>query len=535
MLGVLVKKELLDLFRSYFVNTKNGKGRGFLGSAMYILGAIAIFGGLGIVFYIFFGSISMVLVPMGLSWLYFSIFALVAMALGVFGSVFNTYASLYLGKDNELMLSLPIPTETLLLSKLVTVYLMSLLYSGWVWIPAGLAFYKQASLSFLTILCPFLMTFVIALFVTVLTCILGYLVAIISAKAKGKSYLTVVLSLIVGIGYYYVYFKVVNSLNGILEHLDELGQMVSNKHHFITMLGKAAAGDPLSLLIFSAITAFLFYLCVKAIAGNFLKVATASKNSIAEEKKALKVKSKPISKTLLDREVKHFTSSATWMLNGGLGILIMPVLALAAIVKRELIIEMAKDLLNVFPEIGRCIPIFLMAGVCLIICMNAITAPSVSLEGKSMWIIRSLPVDPWEVLSAKAGMHVRFNIYPALFLTVVLCLILELPPTMILLIGCGIWLFIWVTAYLGLSLNLLKPNLSWTNEVAPIKQSFAVFFVMFGGWAYSMLMMAAGYFMMKVLSDHLTVAFLDMVFLAAYLLLKRWLKTRGSEIFETLS
>ena len=40
--------------------------------------------------------------------------------LGAFGSVFNTYSSLYLAKDNDLLLSLPIPLRVIMASRLVT-------------------------------------------------------------------------------------------------------------------------------------------------------------------------------------------------------------------------------------------------------------------------------------------------------------------------------------------------------------------------------------------------------------------------------
>ncbi len=42
---------------------------------------------------------------------------------GAFGSVFTTYSSLYLPKDNDQMLSLPIPVDTLIAARLLGVYL----------------------------------------------------------------------------------------------------------------------------------------------------------------------------------------------------------------------------------------------------------------------------------------------------------------------------------------------------------------------------------------------------------------------------
>ena len=76
----------------------------------------------------------------GLDWLYFALMGGIAMLLGAFGSIFNTYAGLYLAKDNDLLLSLPIPVRSIILSRLLSVYLMGLLYSGVVTIPAAIVY-----------------------------------------------------------------------------------------------------------------------------------------------------------------------------------------------------------------------------------------------------------------------------------------------------------------------------------------------------------------------------------------------------------
>ena len=61
-----------------------------------------------------------------MGWLYFALMGLLAVLLGAFGSVFNTYSGLYLAKDNDLLLSMPIPVNTLMASRLLSVYLMGL-------------------------------------------------------------------------------------------------------------------------------------------------------------------------------------------------------------------------------------------------------------------------------------------------------------------------------------------------------------------------------------------------------------------------
>ena len=55
-----------------------------------------------------------------------------------------------------------------------------------------------------------------------------------------------------------------------------------------------------------------------------------------------------------------------------------------------------------------------MLSICLcgVASMNDMTAPSVSLEGKSLWLMQSLPVTPWQVLKAKLSMQIILTAVP---------------------------------------------------------------------------------------------------------------------------
>ena len=139
MLKLLLKKQLLESFRGFFVNQKKNTGRArevtitlILLYALLLVGVVG-----GFVGYLAY-NLNAPLAGTELLWLYHAIFALIALFLGVFGSVFNTFAGLYKGKDNDLLLSLPIPVRYILASRLLGVYLMGLMFSAAVLLPAYL-------------------------------------------------------------------------------------------------------------------------------------------------------------------------------------------------------------------------------------------------------------------------------------------------------------------------------------------------------------------------------------------------------------
>ena len=62
------------------------------------------------------------------AWLYRALMGIVSVTLGVFGSVFNTFSTLYQAKDNDLLFAMPITERSVLTARLSGVYTMGLMY-----------------------------------------------------------------------------------------------------------------------------------------------------------------------------------------------------------------------------------------------------------------------------------------------------------------------------------------------------------------------------------------------------------------------
>lgn len=145
-----------------------------------------------------------------------------------------------------------------------------------------------------------------------------------------------------------------------------------------------------------------------------------------------------------------------------------------------------------------------------------------------------LPVSGWQVLKAKFYLQFILNIIPAMILT--LCVEWVLRPQLFfaIMIPVTVLLFIVLMAALGLACNLKAPNLNWTSEVVPIKQSFSVMVALFGGWVVVLLFGIAYYLLREDITEVLFLVCVNVVLLVLDMLLLGWLKGRGSRIFETL-
>ena len=166
--------------------------------------------------------------------------------------------------------------------------------------------------------------------------------------------------------------------------------------------------------------------------------------------------------------------------------------------------------------------------------MNDITAPSVSLEGKSIWLVQSLPVSPWRVLKAKIKLHLILTLIPMYILTV--CVLSVCAPSFeyVILIPLTVTAFAVVMALSGLCLNLKSPNLGWKNETVPIKQSLSVTVALFGGWAVVIAFGALYVALYRFVSPPVFLIGVFAVLIIASALMLMWLKNKGTKIFASL-
>lgn len=162
------------------------------------------------------------------------------------------------------------------------------------------------------------------------------------------------------------------------------------------------------------------------------------------------------------------------------------------------------------------------------------TAPSVSLEGKNIWLLQALPVTGYQALKAKLKLHLWLTLPPAFLLTLAVEWVFKLQWSESVLLLVTVAAFVLFTAIAGLCVNLKAPNLTWTSEIVPIKQSMSVIIALFGGWVSVVAFGMLYYAVRNIISPFLFLAISTVILAVTSALLIRWLKTKGSRIFETL-
>ncbi|MBQ7058886.1 MAG: hypothetical protein IJM83_06255 [Firmicutes bacterium] len=532
MLKFLIKKQLLEIFRGYFFDAKKNRMRSKGQVALWIIFFVVIMVGMmGGLFTVMALSLCEGLNAAGVGWLYYALMGLVAIVLGAFGSVFSTYSSLYLAKDNDLLLSLPIPVRTIIISRLFTVFLMGAMYSAVATIPALIVDWIIIRAGALRILGGLIWFLIVTVIVMLLSVTLGWVVARISLKLKNKSIITTLIAVaFIGI-YYYVYFQAVDLIRDLIANAAAYGSQIKGAAYGVYLFGRTGEGDFTAIGIFLAVLAVLCVLVWRLLSRSFLKIATTSASAprIRYREKTHQARG-PLTALVL-KELGRFTSSSNYMLNCGLGVLLIPASGILLLVKGGEICEILDLVFTARPDTSAML-VLTMLFLLSIMIDNA--APSVSLEGKSIWIPQSLPVSPATVLRAK--MLSQFVVSAPLMLFAAICgaAILKTSVAVRILMVLMTLAFSAFSALFNTVIGTKLPLLTWTSELVPIKQTAAVAIALFGGWFAAILPVGLYLLVGYQLGAAAYLAIWIVLLCGIDLLLLRWLDKKGAAIFAAL-
>lgn len=534
MFKTLLRKQLLELNKFYFQNRKTGELR----SKASVIKTIALF-----VFIMLFLALTFVAVCLGLvsgfhsagvDWMYFLTVSALSVLLGAFGSVFNTYASLYKASDNDLLLSLPIKPGAIICSRLVGVFLMGLMYEASVIVPGIIVYWVKAEFNPLQALLQIGMVFVIAVLILVLSIALGYIVALLSTKIKSKAVISVLTSVAAVGVYYFCYFKAQAIIKDMIANADKYGENIKSSAAFLYNFSNAFLGDARSFVLALLFALALLVTSYFVLRLSFIKLATRSLSSKRKKKGSLSYKPHSVIKTFERKEIKRFFTSPAYMMNTGLGFLIMPVTAIAALVKSDMLLTLLDGMGESLPQAHRLGFVFAAAVVCLFCSLCCVTAPSISLEGKSFYLLKSLPIMPDTVLLAKLNAHTVLNAVPAVFAAALLCIVLKSDVLSLVICIAFVLLFIRFVGAVGLYMNLKDCNLEWTNEVVPVKQGKSVLLTIVFSMTFALVYGVANLFLAEYIDVRITSSLLVVICGAADFALVKGLKSSGARLFNEI-
>ena len=436
-------------------------------------GAVVLIAFLGLYLSGFYSFMLMqVLAPIHMEVLVFVFMGMGALVGGLLFTTFAVKGVVFGGKDNDLLLSMPVSSTQLMLSRVSAIYLENLVFSFFVLLPAGAVcvFMTQGGVghSLLFWVRLVLAALALPLLDTALSVLLGALVAFLSAKvSKGALGQNIVMGLYLAAVFWFAF-----NINGMLEDLAANAAGVKESLSWaapVLWMAEGIMGDWGLLLAFAVCCIVPFALVVLGLGKVYRKAVTAFAARSARSDYKLRAQSASgQKKALLKKEAKRFFGTPMYFWNSGIGLIMLLAAGVAALVMRE-------KLMAFIALTGGELPVLPIAagvmGFCLCTCV--IAAPSVSLEGRYLWILREAPLKESALLWVKVGFQLLLSVPCTVIAGVCLTMALEFPlwqGGVLLLFSV---LFALFQGVFGMLMGLTFPKLDAVNETVVVKQGMA--------------------------------------------------------------
>lgn len=412
------------------------------------------------------------LAKVNLTYIMLSMFIMMVTIMTFIEGIYKSQGILFEAKDNDLLFSLPIKKSQILFVRIFKLLLFQYIYNLMFLLPAFIIYiyFESPTINFYII--SILMTLLIPIIPTIISSILGYIIKSSSSHFKAKKIVQTLLSSVIFLTIFFLSLNIESFIQDIAKTATSINDMITKIYYplglYINLITKIDIKDLIQLLLINIIP-FIIFIIIGT--KNYFSIISSSKETtIKNKKKKTIIKRKQIF-SLTKKEIKRYLSSPIYMFNTSFGLLLSIIVTIYLCIKGQDIFDKVLENYGINSNIS--LPLIFFYFILFVGFMTSISSSSISLEGKTINITKSLPIKENKLLNSK----------------ILTCFIIELPfiifssilffikfrPSLfyiitILLVGI---LSVFINANIGLIINLKYPKMNATNDTEVVKQSLS--------------------------------------------------------------
>ena len=371
-------------------------------------------------------------------------------------------------KDYDMVMSMPVNTISIVTSRITWLYLTNLIIGFIAMLPSSIIYivYEHPPICS----CLFLVG---ALFLTpmipmILSLSLGVLIVAVSARSRYKNIFSLVLSTLAVL---MIVFSSARAQSMDITQITDLGvTLAETANRFyppaILFTNAFLYHDWVSFVIFAAVSLLPGVAFLTAV-SHFYKTLNTAVFSHAAKKGhkmgTLKASSPFIA--LYKKELRRLSSCTIYALNSCIGIVLLFVSAVMAAFFMPNVLRQQAEAMGIMSVIQNIMPMALA----IFVSMTSTTAASLSLEGKSRWIMCSIPTQARTVYHSKIAVNLTV-ILPVLSVSAIffrIAMPCSLMQTVLLFLIPTVYAFF--ISVFGIYLNIKFPKYDWTSEYYAVK------------------------------------------------------------------
>ncbi|WP_416828525.1 hypothetical protein [Ectobacillus polymachus] len=527
---VLLKANILQslgLNKLLNIRTKSEKGRIALVTSILIVGLLFTF----MMSFLYMFGLATLLKSIG-AFQYFLSFAVILAWISIFCVCLYMMPGYLLAfKDFHLLWALPLNSTAILLSKMLFLYLLNYLITLLITIPIVVIYGTETNANLLFYLFALITTIFIPLIPMEIGAFVSFLLGKLSTKFRSQNTVLLIGSFILLLAFFagplFIGGNTTTQVTALLPVIEKTVNLLFLPAVFMQGLRDLHVGD---LLLFAGINVVPFVLLTAVFSKGFMSInAQMTETYKAETFQLTSLKTSSIFNALVRKELRTYFSSYIYVLNTSFG---MVLLTFFVIMTTFLGSDMLKQFIGISTNYPMELPIF-MAIFTASVCLSCTTACSISIEGQTYWIAKSLPLDPWSIFKSKITVNL-IVIMPLLVIDTGIVAVtyhVSFISSILLLVVPSLYALL--IASVGLLINLYVPKLIWSSPMIVVKQSSSVLLSMLFGFLVAVL--SFGCFMIFQPQNFLAFSCgLILFLLAVNAIVWRVLKTKGVHLYQQL-
>lgn len=399
----------------------------------------------------------------------------------VFG-IANIITTLYLSKDNELLMVLPITFNEIFVSKILVLYVSDLIFSLTYLFPLFISLGILGQLSATYYLIALLFIPILPIFPIALASVLSIPVMMIVRYLKKHLFLSIIVLLSIVAFVFVGYMEIITNVSGAFNIADKQIESSLKINQTIRRIGASIFGYfhlaeslySLSLfyrpLLFFLGSLLLFCVCFFLIRPFYFRIATMStENTSTPTKRVKKFKKRTPFQSLLLNEMRAVFRSPSYLFQYFLFPLFMPLIVFTY---DKLLISIAVNQAGQNMIIGS--HVLVLSIIALM--SNTISSTAISREGGTFYIAKCTPVSFYAQVKAKIAFNAIFTLGAIGVTTATTLLFTDYDVATVICTGVCVSVLSLGHICHSFDLDLKNPVLDWydNSEITSISKSTTV-------------------------------------------------------------
>lgn len=482
------------LLKNSFQGEKKNKSK-TIGRLLVLLAYILIFGYLAAIVVFLCYQLLNFLIKLNQPAIYLNLILGATVAVALFRTLFSAVNVLYFSKDLEYLLPLPINPSKILMAKWNVLVISNYIIEIFIVLPAlilygimldqGVLYYLYVALVF--VLLPVIPVILISFLMSILMRFTKFI--------KNKDfvqYLTVAITLLIVIGVQFIgtgeqiteaeVYEMLTKTNGVVEYMSKAFSTITVS--LKALINSENLSGLINIVILFVVTVIFYILLAKFSSKMYIKSATSSLSNGIKRKENLKISGyKQNSKvgSYIKKEFLNLIRNPIFCMQ-----CILPPILFPFIFAIPIYLEISKDEVatSEFMQVANS---FLaspaMLGIVLailgfIFMFNFISATAVSRDSENAILMKTFPISLKKQTIYKMLPAVIMNVFPILFVLVVLKLLVGVSYIYLGIITFLAMLVNFLVNYIGIIIDLKNPKLNWSSEYTVVKQNMNIFYLM---------------------------------------------------------